>query len=362
MLDRDKFNNVITYVFIVGLFILAFLIIKPIIYSIIFGVLLAYIFYPVYNWLFKKTKNKIFSALIICLGLLILTFLFVAVILTAFLKQIIEFSVLLKGINFVELIRDSLPESLISPEISKTLADSMKISLSKLLEKLTSDTGKFLLSAPVMLLQLAVVFLTFFFSLKDGKEALDYFKSLAPFSKELQEKFFKHFRDITNSVLIGQIVVGVIQGLIAGIGYFIFRVPNALSLTILTVIIGVIPLIGPWLVWVPVDIYLFAIGRTGSAIGLLIYGVFLVSWIDNIIRPVIVSRKTKINSGIILIGMIGGLFVFGVLGLIIGPLVLAYVLLLIEIYRKHAFLEDLIFKEAEPGIKFPKPKVLENSG
>ena len=86
----------------------------------------------------------------------------------------------------------------------------------------------------------------------------------------------------------------------------------------------------------------------GAGIGLLIYGLVVISWIDVFIRPLMVSRKTEINSAIVIIGMLGGLFVFGVLGLIIGPLVLAYVLLVIELYRKKTLSEDIIFKKVEP--------------
>jgi len=116
-------------------------------------------------------------------------------------------------------------------------------------------------------------------------------------------------------------------------------------MTALTMVIGIIPIIGPWLVWIPIDIYLFAVDRAGAGIGLFIYGLFLINWVDTIIRPMIVSRRTRINPAIILIGMIGGLYVFGLLGLIIGPLILAYVMLILELYRKQSFGEDIIFKK-----------------
>ena len=137
------------------------------------------------------------------------------------------------------------------------------------------------------------------------------------------------------------------QGLVAGIGYFILGVPNAIFLTILTIIASIIPVVGSWLIWVPVDIYLFATGHFWAGIILLIYGTFLISLIDNFIRLIIVSRKTQINQGIVMIGMIGGIFVFGVIGLIIGPLILAYVLLVLELYRKHTLGESIIFKKCE---------------
>jgi len=113
-------------------------------------------------------------------------------------------------------------------------------------------------------------------------------------------------------------------------------------------LVAVIPFIGAWIGWLPTVIYLFAAGRPEAGIGLLIYAILIISLIDNVLRTIIVSRKTKINSAIVIIGMIGGLFAFNILGLILGPLVLAYVLLIIEIYRKKNIkTESIIFKECD---------------
>jgi len=138
----------------------------------------------------------------------------------------------------------------------------------------------------------------------------------------------------------------IAQGLIAGIGYFVLGIPKALLLTIVTMIVGIIPVIGPWLVWIPVDIYLFVQGNTALAIGLLIYGLFVINWVDILLRPQIVASKAEMNSAIALIGTIGGIYAFGVIGILLGPLILAYLILLIEIYRdKEA--ESIIIRQEE---------------
>jgi predicted PurR-regulated permease PerM len=115
-------------------------------------------------------------------------------------------------------------------------------------------------------------------------------------------------------------------------------------LTFLSIVAGVLPLIGSWIVWVPTVIVLLISGNTSQAVGLTIYGVLIVAWIDNILRPIIVSRRTSINPAIVLIGMIGGLFAFGFLGLILGPLILSYVILVTELYRQKQS-ESILIKE-----------------
>lgn len=348
MLDKEDFKNLITLALVAGLFILAIMIVRPVAMSILFGILLAYIFYPIYKLLLSKIKNENLSAFLICIALAVIILLVIGLIFSSLASQAIDLYFSLQNSNLEETINQILP-TFLSTEISANLAGSLNSFISNALASSLSKFTSFILNLPVIILQLFIVVFVFFFSLRDGKKGVEYMKSLSHLGKETQEKFLKQFKDITSSVLLGQIVIGIAQGIVAGIGYFIFGVPNALILTILTMFVGIIPLIGPWLAWLPIDIYLFLVGRTGAGIGLLIYGLVIISWIDVFIRPMIVSRKTEINSAIVIIGMLGGLFVFGVLGLIIGPLVLAYVLLVIELYRKKTFGQDIIFKKVEPN-------------
>jgi len=250
-------------------------------------------------------------------------------------NQIVEFYLIVQKLDSVDLVRKLVPDFISTSGISESVISSLSEHLTNLVAFYLKEFTKIVSNLPNLLLQAAVTIFTFFFALKDGKKAIDYFKSFSPLKKENEDKFLKQFKDITNSVLIGQIFVGIVQGVFAGIGYYIFGVPNVILLTFLTSIVSIIPVFGAWLIWLPVDIYLFASGNTTAGIGLLIYGSFVVSLVDNVIRTLILSKKTQINTGIILIGMLGGLLAFGFLGLIIGPLILAYVILVIEIYRKH---------------------------
>jgi len=348
MLDKSNFKDGIIIILLLGLLILALAILRPVAIAIIFGILLAYIFLPIYKWVLSKTKSENLSAFLVGVGLLILIFGVIAWIFSTLISQAINLYLALQTVDLTNLVRTIIPQFL-SPETSALFVSSINTFISTFLANSLSSFSNFILELPIFLLQLFVVMFIFFFSLRDGERAIEYLKSLSPLQTETQEKFLKQFKDITYSVLVGQVIVGIIQGLIAGLGYWIFGVENALILTALTMLVGIIPLIGPWLVWVPVNVYLFASGHSGAGLGLLIYGLIVISWLDTIIRPLIVSRRTQMNSAIVIIGMIGGLFVFGILGLIIGPLVLAYVLLVIELYRKKTLKEkeNIIFKEIE---------------
>ena len=196
-----------------------------------------------------------------------------------------------------------------------------------------------------MLLNLAVVLFVFFFSLRDQEALREFISGISPFRKDKESVLVKRFKDITSSIIFGYIIVGAIQGLALGAGLWWFDVPKALTLTILGMFAAMLPMVGPWLVWIPIAIFLFIGGNTSAAIWFAIYCTVIVSSIDNVLRPYIVARKTGTSSVIVLVGMIGGLFVFNILGLILGPLILSYLILFLKAY-KDGTLSDM-FSPAE---------------
>jgi predicted PurR-regulated permease PerM len=347
MVEKEAFNQIIIYALVIGLFVLAFLVLKPIAFAIIYGMLLAYIFYPIHAFIVRKIKSETISALLVSLGVLITVIAIFIVSFWALLNQGIDFYLTIQNLNIGESIAKSFPSFLANSKLAPTIVSSINSSFSKLISTFLTELGNLVLNLPNLIVQFLVMAFIFFFGLKDGERAAEYLKSLLPLKRETQNRFFKHFEDLTKSVLVGQVVVGIIQGLVAGVGYFIFGVPNALLLTVLTTLLSILPLIGPWIVWIPVDVYLFVIGREGAGLGLLIYGLLLINWIEVIMRPIIVSRRTQINEAIIFIGMMGGIYFYGIVGLIIGPLMLAYVLLVLELYRKHNIEENIVFHKAE---------------
>jgi predicted PurR-regulated permease PerM len=128
--------------------------------------------------------------------------------------------------------------------------------------------------------------------------------------------------------------VGIIQGITAGIGFWLFGVPEAVLLTVASMIAVIVPYLGSAIIWIPVAVGLMMTVSMTKGILLLLYGIVIIGVIENIIRPYIVSKKTKISFAVILIGMVGGFQLLGLIGLIVGPLILDYLLLFIEFYRQ----------------------------
>ncbi len=344
MIDEKSFNKIASVVVLAGLVILSFFILKPILISTIFALVLSFIFYPIYKRILAWTKNKNLSALIVCAILIAIIILPLIFFIPILVQQTFEVYTIMQGETFLSSVYSTVNKLFPSQELSKDFIIAVNNFTSKIASSLLTKFTEILLNSPMILLHLVLILFVFFFGLRDGEKLVSYIQSLSPLSEESEKKVFKQFKDITHSVIFGQIVVGIIQGAATGIALFVFRVPNALVLTLLATFVGILPIIGPWLVWVPVDIYLFMTGRTAAGMGLLIYGLVVISWIDNLIRPVIISKRTKINSAVVLVSMLGGLFVFGILGLILGPLVISYLLLILESYRNKKTVSIFIQK------------------
>ena len=331
-MEEEYLRKVITTTFLAILIILSFFLLKPVLLSIIVGMIIAYLLVIPYDWVNKRIKSKNFSSFLIC-GLLIILLVVPFWFLTPIIiNQSIKIYLISQQLDLVSSLKTLFPSIFASDQFSAEVGSIIQTFIKKMTNYLVDSATGLIFNFPTLLLQSIVVLFTLFFVLRDKEELIDYIKSLLPFSKEVEKKLFDYSKGITSAVIYGQVVVGVLQGLIAGAGFIIFGVPNAILLMFLAILLSILPLLGPYLVWVPVFIYLLIAGNTPQAVGIAIFGI-ISSTIDNFLRPIIVSRRTKIHSSIILIGMIGGLFMFGILGLILGPLILSYLLVILELYK-----------------------------
>lgn len=328
MADSKDIKRGIAGAIILGIFVLAFFILKPIIIPIIFGLLFAYILNPIYKTIQPKIKSKGLSAFILILGFVVLVAIPIIYFVPILVKQIFETYVLFQNFNFGKFFT-----SFIDSGVSQTFIASLNNIIGKFFSTLLSQFTNVLVNLPSLILQFIVFLFTFYFAIKDGVELRKYISLLSPFSDATEKKFLQEFRGITNAIVFGQVFIGIVQGLAVGVGLFFIGVPKVLTLTFIASIVSMIPVLGSWIVWFPVGMILLITGKTFSGIFFLLYGALFVSSIDNIMRPYILSRQSNLPIALSIIGTIGGLYFFGIAGLLLGPLVLAYVLIIIEFYK-----------------------------
>jgi predicted PurR-regulated permease PerM len=164
-----------------------------------------------------------------------------------------------------------------------------------------------------------MLFLTYYF-LKDGQGLVEWLKEVSPLPREIEDDLHDRLELTTTAVMKGHIMVAIAQGLIAGLGLAVFGVPNYIFWTFMMVILGVIPIVGSFLVWFPASIYLLISEEPVSAALLFLYGAIVVGATDNFLRPFVVDDEADLHPALIILGVIGGVYLFGVAGLFLGPI------------------------------------------
>ncbi len=329
----DYFRKIVTTGIVLTLIAMTFLVLKPILLAIIMGMILSVVFIPLYDYILPRTKNKNLNSALICIGLLLAILIPLIFLTPVIIEQSFEVYVASQQINFETILTNLFPT--VSENFLAEMGSVLNTFVSNSANSFVNLFSQIIFNFPSFILQLFIVFATFFFVLRDWKGLIEYVKSVLPFSETIEKKLFKSSKDITLSVIYGQILIGALQGLIVGIGFFIFGVPNFLFVTMLAILAGIFPIVGTTIVWLPIMIFLFIAGNNFQAIGVGAFGV-VAMMLDNIVRPLIVSKRARMHPLLILVGMIGGFLLFGILGFILGPLVIAYAIIIMEIYRGKA--------------------------
>jgi predicted PurR-regulated permease PerM len=180
---------------------------------------------------------------------------------------------------------------------------------------------------------LGLFLLILFFLLRDGGRLKAELHPVSPFSEEQEHQIFDHLERTIEGALQAVIVVPVLQGVLAGIGFMMFGVPSPFVWGTAVILAATVPLVGSPLGWIPACVYLALQGRTGPAVGLLVYCTLIVSGSDNVVKPMLLRGSARIHPLLGFLSIIGGVLAFGVFGFLIGPVVLSLVLSAIRIYR-----------------------------
>lgn len=184
---------------------------------------------------------------------------------------------------------------------------------------------------------LFVIFLSLmglFYFLKEGKRLQRWLINILPLEAKYTEEILSEMATMVNSVVIGTLTIAVLQGLVAGLSFFLFNIPNPAFWAALVIVSSLIPIIGTWLVVAPAIAYLFFTGQTVLSVSLAVWSIILINFIYNVLSPQLMHRGNNIHPFIILLSVLGGLVTFGPIGFLVGPLVMALLFSLINIYSK----------------------------
>ena len=179
---------------------------------------------------------------------------------------------------------------------------------------------------------LGIMLYLLFFLLRDGKVLAERVRQAVPLRADQKAALFGRFADVVRATVKGGILVAIAQGALGGLAFWFLGIHAALLWAALMAFLSLLPAIGAGLVWVPVAIYLLATGAVWQGISLIVYGILVIGLVDNLLRPFLIGKDTKLPDYVVLISTLGGIEVFGLNGFVIGPLIAAIFMVTWEIF------------------------------
>lgn len=319
------------------LIFISFLMVAPFLGYIITALILAFVLKPAQNRLEKFIPPGISAALLIII--------FIAAVIApfgfAFGAVIGDATEVINSIDETETFNFTELEELILEYTGEEI--DVDTEIQKGIERFTNiavgGLGQLLNVVTSIAIGLLIMLFALFYLLKDGEKLLVWLKSVTPVSKDIQNELYSRASLMTRGVLKGHVLVAIVEGLIGGLGLYLTGVPNFAFWTFIMILLAFIPIVGAFMVWAPAAAYLVITGNVIPGVLLAAYGITIISLSDNILRPYLVDRRADIHPGAILVGVIGGVYVFGAVGLFIGPVIFGFSKTVLEVFMNNH--EDL---------------------
>jgi predicted PurR-regulated permease PerM len=325
-----------------GALVLTFFILKPFLGPLILAAVFAVVFYPLYRWVLKiiGEKRRSIAALLVvvmCAACVLIPVSFLGTQVAVEAEQLYSSLAQGSGKAYLEKVLRFGDDLIMryapgTPGISATVSDNLDAYGKSALTGLIGYLGSFFSSVAVLALKLFIFFIALYYLLRDGVLLKHKIIALSPLGDTDDRAIFASLKNAVNSVVKGNLTIAVIQGTLTALGFIIFGVPNAALWGSVTAIAALIPGVGTALVLAPGVVYLLITGNTVAGVGLLVWGVFAVGLIDNLLGPKLIGRSSGLHPLLILVSVLGGIVLFGPLGIFLGPLSLSFLIALISIY------------------------------
>lgn len=319
---------------------LCWLMIKPFVGVLGWATVLVIVFYPVHRRLEHRIKRPGLSALLSCL-LVIVTILVPVSLVTIAVFQ--ELSGAMQNLQAaVAYMLD--PNSPFTGRVLSWLGQYVDIaqlrSQEYLLEQIKARSGLiagqtlgFLGGVVGVVVQMFFVIFTMYYLFRDGDRIFFAVRDVLPLNPDEATAIMARSREVIGASVYGVFAIALIQGTLGGLAFWVLGLPSALVWGVAMVFLSMIPMLGAFLVWIPAAIFLAVTGHPVKAILLVLWGMLVIGMVDNFLRPKLVGSRTRLHELLIFFSVLGGLQVFGVLGIVLGPVVLAITMALVAVFR-----------------------------
>jgi predicted PurR-regulated permease PerM len=336
-LQKNLWKQITLFLLILVTICISFLILYPFLSGILGAIVLAVITQRPYNWLTRKIRNRNIAAAVAV----------VLVILSVIIPSFFVVQDLLQGTSTIVIfLRSDAPQRTLTtflvryPTLAADIqAVSSTIDIQNTVRSIAALLGSmlagFLGYSFGAITQIVIMLFILFFLYRDQEQAIAFARSLFPLSEGETEELLENMRSTIHATALGRLVIAAIQAVLAGMAFWLLGVPNTMLWTVVTGIFAVLPAVGTSLVWIPIAIFLGFSGHWGRAAILTVWGTFVVSSIDNFLYPILVGSQLRQHTVSILLAILGGVVVFGLQGVILGPLVFTMVSTLLDFWRRR---------------------------
>ncbi len=338
-------NRVVLLFFLVVALYASYVLVKPFIEPIVLAILIGMLAQAPHDWLLARLKGRRdLTALISLLLLFMVVLTPVLLLLLAVIQQGIGYSIIVRDWATVENIRELLshpwvlevqsrlsqvlPEGALDPDTLREQALGAAGTMGKgLADVSTAMIG----SVTRFFIHLLLFLFVLFFVLRDHDKLIEFIRHALPLSRSQEDILFKEVKDVSKSALMGSLMTAATQGVVGGFGLWMAGFPGVFWGAVMA-FTSLIPVVGTALVWLPAAAFLALTGQVGWAIFMVIWGVIVVGSIDNFLRPMFM-QGSSLSTVVVFFSLIGGLQVYGLMGMIYGPLVFSLALVLFRLYE-----------------------------
>ncbi len=309
----------------------------PFLFSLFWAGILAGIFYPIYKIVATKTKNQNLGAFVTIVIVLLLVILPIVAISGVVVKEAVG---LYQTINTpdtmieIKSLIDQVTEFPIIQRLTENIAleDELRSILSAAASVVLGWFTAWTQNAALFVINLFVMLYALYYFLRDGKRLLAYLTRLLPLGGDIKKTLYDKFISTSRATLKGTIFLGIIQGVLGGITIFIVGVQSVFFLTLIMIILSIIPAVGALMILLPITLYMIFFGSMWQVV-VLVLGMVVVSLSDNILRPALVGKDLNMHPLVIFLSTVGGLGLFGISGVVIGPIIAAFFVSILDIYK-----------------------------
>ncbi|MEK7612457.1 MAG: AI-2E family transporter [Patescibacteria group bacterium] len=305
---------------------------------VVLGFLLAALSFPLYHFLAKRIHANL-AALVVTILVVLIIIIPVSAALFALTSEAVSFANIARtqGVN-EGTVFDVIEKIALKFGISAIdqIEQNISLALRNIGTFLTQEIGTALSNAFRFGINFFVMLITLFYVLRDGKAFGSFVMFFSPLKSQDELLIYRTFRETGKAVVTSTFAGALLQGVLGGLAFTFAGLASPVFWGSLMAFLGLIPFLGPFIVFVPAALYLFFIGKTGIAILFLLFNILIVSSVDNLIKPFIMGGQAHIHPLLSLLAILGGITAFGIIGIVYGPLIFAIFLALLKVYEESS--------------------------